>query len=86
MGVSFHLTCDCVLQNELSKYLYESLSKVPNVRIYGPPPGPKGDGRASLCSFNVEGIHATDLASFLDQQVEIFSFVLIFDTFCNHLH
>lgn len=69
MGVSFHLTCDCVLQNELSKYLYESLSKVPNVRIYGPPPGPKGDGRASLCSFNVEGIHATDLASFLDQQV-----------------
>jgi len=55
-------------ENELSKYLYESLSKVPNVRIYGPPPGSKGDGRASLCSFNVEGIHATDLASFLDQQ------------------
>lgn len=65
----FPSNCDCVLQNELSKYLYESLLKVPNVRIYGPLPGPKGDGRASLCSFNVEGIHATDLSSFLDQQV-----------------
>jgi cysteine desulfurase/selenocysteine lyase len=53
---------------ELSKYLYENLSKVPGVKIYGPPPGPKGDARASLCAFNVEGIHATDLSTFLDQQ------------------
>lgn len=53
---------------ELSKYLYESLSKVPGVRIYGPPPGDHGERRASLCSFTVEGIHATDLSTFLDQQ------------------
>ncbi|XP_024363150.1 cysteine desulfurase 1, chloroplastic [Physcomitrium patens] len=53
---------------ELSKYLYDSLSKVPGVRIYGPPVGPNGENRASLCAFNVEGIHATDLSTFLDQQ------------------
>lgn len=57
---------------ELSKYLYDSLSKVPGVRIYGPPVGPNGENRASLCAFNVEGIHATDLSTFLDQQVHYF--------------
>ena len=54
---------------ELSKYLYESLSKIPSVKIYGPPAGRNGERRAPLCAFNVEGIHATDLATFLDQQV-----------------
>jgi cysteine desulfurase/selenocysteine lyase len=53
---------------ELSKYLYESLSKIPSVKIYGPPAGARGERRASLCAFNVEGIHATDLSTFLDQQ------------------
>jgi cysteine desulfurase/selenocysteine lyase len=53
---------------KLSKYLYERLSKIPSVKIYGPPAGANGERRASLCSFNVEGIHATDLSTFLDQQ------------------
>ncbi|KAG0584054.1 hypothetical protein KC19_3G181300 [Ceratodon purpureus] len=53
---------------ELSKYLYEKMSEIPNVRIYGPPAGDHGERRASLCSFTVEGIHATDLSTFLDQQ------------------
>lgn len=52
----------------LGKYLYEELSKVPRVHIYGPPPGPVGSRTAALCAFNVDGIHATDLATFLDQQ------------------
>ena len=56
---------------ELSKYLYEKLSEIPSVRIYGPPAGAHGEGRASLCSFTVEGIHATDLSTFLDQQVHL---------------
>lgn len=51
---------------ELAKYLYESLSTVPNVRIYGPSPEL---GRISLCTFNIQGMHPTDLATFLDQQV-----------------
>ncbi|PSS19528.1 Cysteine desulfurase [Actinidia chinensis var. chinensis] len=52
---------------ELSNYLYESLLSVPNIRIYGPKPS-RTVGRAALCSFNVEDIHPTDIATFLDQQ------------------
>lgn len=52
---------------ELGGYLYQSLLSVPNVRIYGPAPSDKYQ-RAALCSFNVENIHPTDLATFLDQQ------------------
>ncbi|XP_011007363.1 PREDICTED: cysteine desulfurase 2, chloroplastic [Populus euphratica] len=52
---------------ELANYLYENLSTVPNIRIYGPKPS-KGVDRAALCSFNVKNIHPTDLATFLDQQ------------------
>ena len=53
---------------ELSEYLYESLKSVPGVRIYGPAPS-ANVRRAALCSFNVENIHPTDIATFLDQQV-----------------
>lgn len=56
------------IQVELSNYLYESLCSVPNIRIYGPMPS-RTFQRAALCSFNVEGIHPTDIATLLDQQV-----------------
>lgn len=52
-------------EEELSTYLYESLSAVPDVRIYGPRPGAPG-GRAALCAFNVDGLHATDVSTMLD--------------------
>lgn len=47
------------------------------VRIYGPPPSEERE-RAALCSFNVKGVHPTDLSAFLDQQVghTTFSFEL----------
>lgn len=45
----------CVLQ----------LSTVTNVTIYGPNPC---RGRAALCSFNVDGLHATDISTLLDQE------------------
>ncbi|CAL1403524.1 unnamed protein product [Linum trigynum] len=54
-------------ETELANYLYESLSTIPNVRIYGPRPSEKVK-RAALCSFNVEDVHPTDLATLLDQQ------------------
>uniref|UniRef100_A0A0C9QLF1 cysteine desulfurase n=1 Tax=Wollemia nobilis TaxID=56998 RepID=A0A0C9QLF1_9CONI len=54
-------------ETELANYLYQSLLSISNVRIYGPPPN-KMSGRAALCSFTVEGIHPTDIATFLDQQ------------------
>ncbi|XP_010480390.1 PREDICTED: cysteine desulfurase 1, chloroplastic, partial [Camelina sativa] len=52
---------------ELGKYLYEKLSSLPDVRIYGPRPS-ESVHRGALSSFNVEGLHPTDLATFLDQQ------------------
>ncbi len=39
------------------------LSAVPGVTIYGPLPS---RGRAALASFNVEGLHATDVSTLLD--------------------
>lgn len=53
---------------ELANYLYEKLCSVPNIRIYGPKPSDDVH-RAALCSFNIENIHPTDIATFLDQQV-----------------
>ncbi|XP_019418414.1 PREDICTED: cysteine desulfurase 1, chloroplastic-like, partial [Lupinus angustifolius] len=52
---------------ELGRYLYERLLSVPNIRTYGPAPSEEVQ-RAALCSFNVENVHPTDLATFLDQQ------------------
>ncbi|GER38608.1 cysteine desulfurase family protein [Striga asiatica] len=52
---------------ELANYLYSRLDSLPGVRVYGPPPS-KTVKRAALCSFNVENIHPTDIATFLDQQ------------------
>ncbi|KAF9594573.1 hypothetical protein IFM89_033543 [Coptis chinensis] len=52
---------------ELATYLHESLCVIPNVRIYGPVPS-EHVSRAALCSFNVENIHPTDIATFLDQE------------------
>lgn len=58
---------------ELSKYLYDNLSLVPDVKIYGPAPGAHGENRAALCAFNVEGMHATDIATVLDMEVHNFN-------------
>jgi len=52
-------------EQELGEYLYTKLSEVPGVTIYGPTQSAKG-GRAALCAFNVEGLHATDLSTLLD--------------------
>lgn len=54
-------------EEELTAYLFKKLGQIPNLRIYGPQPNYKGQGRAALASFNVDGIHASDLATLLDQ-------------------
>ena len=59
---------NALLQVDLANYLYESLHSVAGVRVYGPAPS-QTVFRAGLCSFNVENIHPTDIATFLDQQV-----------------
>nr|WP_324616358.1 cysteine desulfurase [Lusitaniella coriacea] len=55
-------------EEELTAYLYQQLSAVPKVRIYGPPATPEGKGRAALCAFNVEGLDASDVATLLDNE------------------
>ncbi|MEO0757783.1 MAG: SufS family cysteine desulfurase [Cyanobacteria bacterium J06648_16] len=54
-------------EHELTRYLYEQLGKIPEVRLYGPMPATDGSGRAAIATFTVEGIHAQDLSTFLDQ-------------------
>lgn len=54
-------------EHELTAYLYEHLNQVPQVQLYGPQPQPDGSGRACLATFTVEGVHAQDLSTLLDQ-------------------
>lgn len=52
-------------EDDIGAYLYDRLAAVPKVTIYGPPPTvPRG--RAALAAFNVEGLHATDVSTLLD--------------------
>ena len=53
-------------EEELTAYLFKKLETIPELRIYGKKPTPDGKGRAALAAFNVEGIHASDLATLLD--------------------
>ena len=55
-------------EEELTVYLFKKLEAIPNLRIYGKKPTPEGKGRAALAAFNVEGIHASDLATLLDHE------------------
>ena len=51
----------------LTAYLYEKISKVPQVTLYGPKPQADGSGRAAIATFTIEGVHAQDLSTLLDQ-------------------
>lgn len=52
-------------EQQIGTYLYDRLSAIEGVTIYGPPPtAPRG--RASLAAFNVAGLHATDVSMLLD--------------------
>jgi len=53
-------------EEQLGAYLYRRLSQVQGLRIYGPDPA-DGIARAGLCAFNSDSVHASDLATFLDQ-------------------
>ena len=55
-------------EEELIAYLFKKLATIPNLRIYGKKPTSEGKGRAALAAFNVEGIHASDLATLLDHE------------------
>jgi cysteine desulfurase/selenocysteine lyase len=48
----------------LAEYAYEELTAAEDVTVYGPPPGPD---RGGLVAFNVDGVHAHDLSSILNE-------------------
>ena len=52
-------------EHEIAAYLYNRLSEVDKVKVLGPP---KGVERAALCAFYVEGVHPSDLSTFLDME------------------
>lgn len=54
-------------EHELTRYLYDRLADVPNLKLYGPQPNADGSGRAAIATFTVENLHAQDLSTFLDQ-------------------
>lgn len=49
------------IENELTQYALEALSKIDGMTIYGP------NERGPVISFNLEGVHAFDLSTFLNQ-------------------
>ncbi|MDJ0733499.1 MAG: cysteine desulfurase [Nostocaceae cyanobacterium] len=53
---------------ELTAYLFQQLEKVPQIKIYGPKPNFKGEGKAALAAFTAGEVHANDLATLLDQE------------------
>ena len=48
-------------ESELAEQLYDRLSARDGVNVYGP-----SSDRAALCAFNVDGVHASDIAAVLD--------------------
>jgi len=49
-------------ESELAAYAYDRLTEHGDVEVYGPP----GDERGGLVAFNVDGVHAHDLSSIVD--------------------
>ena len=57
---------DAVLahEREIAAYALGRLAEVPGLRIFGPPPGPE---RVGPVSFELDGLHAHDVAEILDR-------------------
>ena len=60
-------------EEELGGLLHEGLARIPGVQVYGPEfssssssSSSSPSNRAALASFNVEGLHATDVSTLLD--------------------
>ncbi|WP_446879811.1 SufS family cysteine desulfurase [Phormidesmis sp. 146-33] len=54
-------------EEELNAYLFQQLSEIPEIRIYGPQPKANGSGRAALAAFTAGDVHPHDLSTILDQ-------------------
>ncbi len=54
-------------EHELTAYLFQRLSTIPELRLYGPAPATDGSGRAALAAFTAGEVHPHDLSTILDQ-------------------
>jgi cysteine desulfurase/selenocysteine lyase len=71
-GIALAAACDYVEEigmeriqrheEALAEYAYDELTKLGDVEVYGPP----GSDRAGLVAFNLDGVHAHDLASIVN--------------------
>ena len=52
-------------ERELADYTMERLEEFDDVEVFGPP---RGEDRSGLVSFNLEGVHAHDLASIMNDR------------------
>ena len=52
-------------EHELAAYLDKRLREVEGVNVLGPP---MGEVRAAVCAFSVDGVHPSDLSTFLDME------------------
>jgi cysteine desulfurase/selenocysteine lyase len=50
-------------ETDLADYAMEQLNQFDDIEIYGPP---RGEDRSGVVSFNLEGVHAHDLASIMN--------------------
>ena len=57
-----------IYEEELTAYLFALLRQLPEVKIYGPQPQTRGQGRAPLAAFTVEGLDSSDISTLLDQE------------------
>ncbi len=64
-----HLGLDRIhaYEEELTAHLFAKLAEISQIRLYGPMPDAQGHGRAALAAFNIPGLHASDVATLLDQ-------------------
>ena len=51
--------------DEIAEYLDRRLREVDGVNVLGPP---AGNIRAAVCAFHVDGVHPSDLSTFLDME------------------
>ena len=54
-------------EKNITKYLFEKLNQIEDIKIIGPPPE-KDPERASLATFYIEKIHSNDIAEIIDSK------------------
>ncbi|KAL3938950.1 MAG: hypothetical protein SGBAC_006232 [Bacillariaceae sp.] len=71
LGASIKYLADIGMENvqayehEIAAYMHKRMSEVDRVNVLGPP---LGEDRSAVCAFHVDGVHPSDLSTFLDME------------------